>query len=292
MVPRTLRLGFSPCPNDTFLFDAWVNDRLTTAVPDVEVDLADVEELNRRAVAGVADVTKLSFHAYFHVADRYVMLPAGAALGRGVGPLVVTREPVERLHGPIATPGGLTTANLLLDLWRPEGVERRELRYDRILPAVAAGDVEAGLIIHESRFTYREHGLHAHVDLGAWWEASTDLPLPLGGIAARRSLGSEALDALTAALRTSLDAAWENPAASEAYVAEHAQEIDPTVRQRHIDLYVNDFSRDLGPEGRAAIEALHGRAHAHGLVPAIAAPLIHAEHRPATPGRRPPAPAS
>lgn len=283
MASDPLTLGFSPCPNDTFIFDAWVNGRLPPAdarlAPPVEVELADVEALNRRAVAGTIDVTKLSFHAFFRVADRYVMLPSGAALGRGVGPLVVARDPQAGLTGRVATPGGLTTANLLLDLWRPAGLERVELRYDAILPAVAAGEVDAGLIIHESRFTYPAYGLHEVVDLGAWWEAESGLPLPLGGIAARRDLGDAVLGRLARTVRASLDAARRDPDASAAYVARHAQEIDPEVRRRHIELYVNDFSVDLGAEGRAAIDALQGAARARNetLAPPVAGePLVFA----------------
>lgn len=261
-----LTLGFSPCPNDTFIFHALVHGLVA---PDLawDVRLADVEALNRLAVAGELDVTKLSYHAYLHVADRYAMLPSGGALGRGVGPLVVTREPMPDLGGAVvATPGGLTTANLLLGLWRPEDVRTVEMRYDEIMPAVSAGEVDAGLIIHESRFTYRDHGLTAHIDLGTWWERATGRPIPLGGIAVRRDLAPGIVRRVDAGIRHSLAHAWADPSASAEYVAQHAQEMSPDVRNRHIELYVNDFSHDLGEDGRLAVAELARRAAARGLV--------------------------
>lgn len=261
-----LTLGFSPCPNDTFIFHALVHG---VVAPDLawDVRLADVEALNRWAVEDALDVTKLSYHAYLHVSDRYLMLPTGGALGRGVGPLLVTREPREDLAGAVvATPGGLTTANLLLALWQPEGVQTVEKRYDEIMPAVAAGEVDAGLIIHESRFTFRDHGLTAHIDLGTWWERATGHPIPLGGIAVRRDMPLGRVSQIDRAIRESLLHAWANPTASSAYVAEHAREMSPDVRNRHIELYVNDFSRDVGPQGRDAVAELVTRAVARGLV--------------------------
>lgn len=263
----TLRLGFSPCPNDTFIFHALVHGLVAPDL-DVHVTLADVQELNDLAVAGALDVAKISYHAYLHVADRFAMLPAGGALGRGVGPLVVTREPVTSLDdATVATPGGLTTANLLLGLWQPDNVRTVPLRYDRIMPAVAAGDVDAGLIIHESRFTYADHGLVQHEDLGAWWERETGRPIPLGGIAIRRELGPELARRFTEAIRASLRHAWDAPADSAAYVARHAQEMSAEVRRRHIELYVNEYSLDVRAEGRAAVEELARRATERGIAP-------------------------
>jgi 1,4-dihydroxy-6-naphthoate synthase len=261
-----LTLGFSPCPNDCFLFYALAHG-LVDAEP-VDVRLADVEELNRLARAGALDVSKLSYHAYAHVAGEYVMLPAGGALGRGVGPLIVTRERLDDLRGlTVAVPGGLTTARLLLGLSQGEDLVLRELRYDRIMPAVAAGEVDAGLIIHESRFTYQEHGLVKHLDLGEWWERTTGRLLPLGGVVARKSLGPERLERLAGAIRASMDFAYRHRERVEPYVAQHAQELSREVRQQHIDLYVNDFSRDLGQEGREAVAELFRRARERGLIP-------------------------
>ncbi len=287
-----LRLGYSPCPNDTFIFHAMTHGLVGDEVgsgPGAPVDegpssagslafdvtLDDVEGLNQAAARGALDVAKISYHAYGYVSNDYVLLPAGGALGRGVGPLVVARTPDLDLRGKrVAIPGGRTTANLLLRLWQPEGVETIELRYDRIMPAVSGGEVDAGLIIHESRFTYQSHGLHALVDLGTWWEREIGHLVPLGAIAARRSLGSEVHARLTNTIRASLRYAWDHPHASAAYVAEHAQEMSPEVRDQHIALYVNDYSMDVGSEGEAAVRALYARAAERGLFPPVTEPLF------------------
>ena len=269
-----LTLGYSPCPNDCYIFYGLAHDRIQPRL-DWRIVLDDVEALNLSADRGDLDVTKLSYHAYGHMTERYVMLPGGGALGRGVGPLIVTREPLTELSGRrVAVPGGLTTANLLLGLSQADGLDTVELRYDRIMPAVAAGEVDAGLIIHESRFTYRHHGLRKFLDLGSWWERETGLPIPLGGIAARRSLGSERLRQIDSAIRASLAYADAHPQETDAYVAEHAQEMDAAVRRQHIELYVNDFSRDLGGQGKRAVQALLQRARDRGLVPAWHRPLF------------------
>lgn len=271
---RTLRLGFSPCPNDCFVFDALVHGRVATPLR-FDVVLDDVEALNRMARAGALDVAKVSWHAVGHLARDWWMLRSGGALGHGVGPLIVARAPRADLRGArVAVPGGTTTAKLLLRLFAPEGVEEVELRYDRIMPAVAAGEVDAGLIIHESRFTYPEHGLVALVDLGAWWERRTGLLLPLGGIAVRRALGTDVAREAARAVAASVEAAFADPDASAAYVAAHAQEMRPEVRRAHIDLYVNAWSRDVGTEGEAAVRRLLGEAHDIGLVPELPADLF------------------
>ena len=267
-----LRLGYSPCPNDTFIFYALARglarDRLSPALR-FDIRLDDVEALNQAADRGELDVAKVSYHAYGYLADRFIMLRAGGALGSGVGPLIVTRDELGDLAGKrVAIPGGRTTANLLLRLSQP-AVELVTMRYDRIMPAVAAGEVDAGLIIHESRFTYPEHGLRCHLDLGAWWEETTGLLVPLGGIIARRDLGATRLHRLQTLLRASLAYAWENPTATRAYVAEHAQEMDESVRRRHIELYVNRYSMDVGLEGERAAATLLGRAVEQGLFPRL-----------------------
>lgn len=273
-----LRLGYSPCPNDTFIFHALVHGLVKgdqEPAPEFDVELADVEALNLMADEGALDVAKISYHAYGYLADRYVLLPAGGALGQGVGPLVVARDKDVDLRGKrVAIPGGRTTANLLLRLWRPEDVQLVELRYDKIMPAVVAGEVDAGLIIHESRFTYPSFGLHELVDLGTWWEGEVGELVPLGAIAARRSLGAEKLALLTQLIRASLQYAWDDPAASAAYVAEHAQEMEPHVRQRHIDLYVNQYSLDVGPAGAAAARALLQRGTQKGLFAPVPEPFF------------------
>jgi 5,8-dihydroxy-2-naphthoate synthase len=252
---RALTFGFSPCPNDTFAFHALV-DGLVDAPFAVEPVLLDIEELNRRAYAGELDLTKLSFGAVAGVGDRYRLLRSGAALGRGVGPLVVAREKLQLAGARIAIPGRETTAYLLLRLAEPELGEVVELRYDRILGAVAAGEVDAGLIIHESRFTYADHGLVAVSDLGSWWERDTGLPVPLAGIFARADLDDAAIAAAEVAIRDSVEHAFAHPEASRGYVRAHSQEMSDDVCDAHIALYVNEFSVDLGDEGMVAIERL------------------------------------
>lgn len=260
-----LEIGFSPCPNDTFMFHALV----AGAVAGVRVRpwLADIEALNERAMGATPlAITKLSVHGLGHVLGRYRALQVGAALGRGCGPLVVAREQKELrgLRGRVAIPGPYTTAHLLLRIFGPN-VETVAMRFEKILPAVAAGEVDAGVIIHEGRFVYGGFGLQLVADLGAVWEADTGLPLPLGVIAAERTLGSA--EAFAAGLRASIEAAWRDPEASAAFVRAHAQELDPEVCRRHIALYVNEYSRELGAEGRAAVETLLARGAAIGMLP-------------------------
>ncbi|MBA3717219.1 MAG: 1,4-dihydroxy-6-naphthoate synthase [Actinobacteria bacterium] len=253
-----MTFGFSPCPNDTFAFHALVHG-LVDAPFTVEPVLLDIGELNRRARSGDIDLTKLSFGAATAVGDRYRLLRSGAALGHGVGPLVVARaaaELGEAATGRVAIPGYDTTAFLLLRLAAPDLGEVVELRYDRILSAVAAGEVDAGLIIHESRFTYGEHGLVSVADLGDWWEGETGLPVPLAGIYARAELPGETVAAAETAIRASVEYAFAHPEESRDYVREHSQELSDEVCDAHIALYVNEFSVDLGGEGLAAIARL------------------------------------
>jgi len=255
---RTLRFGYSPCPNDTFAFHALTHGLVDTPLR-IEPVLADIEELNVRARSGELELTKLSYGAFPAVGDRYRLLRSGAALGHGCGPLVVAREPMsleEAVAGPLAIPGRDTTAFLLLRLAAGEPVEPVELRYDRILAAVENGDVRAGLVIHESRFTYEEHGLVRVVDLGAWWEGETGLPVPLDGLFARADLDDETALAAEAAIRASVEHAFAHPAASAEYVRAHAQELSDEVCAAHIALYVNEFSVELTDDGLGAIDAL------------------------------------
>jgi 1,4-dihydroxy-6-naphthoate synthase len=261
---RPLTFGFTPCPNDAFAFHALVHG-LVPAPFEVEPVLLDIEELNRRASAGDLELTKLSFGAEPAAGDRYRLLRSGAALGRGVGPLVVARETGSletAAAGRIAVPGRETTAFLLLRLAAPTLGEVVELRYDRILSAVVAGDVDAGLIIHESRFTYGEHGLVAVADLGEWWEGETGLPVPLAGIFARSDLEPELAAEAEAAVRASVQYAFERPEASRDYVRSLSHELSDEVCAAHIDLYVNEHSVDIGEEGLSAIDRLLGRAAA------------------------------
>jgi len=261
MRERELTFGFSPCPNDTFAFHALVHGLVETALRFRPV-LLDIEELNRTAERGELDLTKLSVGAMPALARRYRMLRSGAALGHGCGPLVVAREAValaDAVAGRLAVPGARTTAFLLLRLLGGEPVDPVEMRFDLIVEAVARGDVDAGLIIHESRFTYREHGLVAVADLGELWEETTSLPVPLATICARADLDESVRVEAEAAIRRSVEYAFAHPEASAGYVAAHAQELSPEVCRQHIELYVNDYSVDVGDAGLAAIEALTTR---------------------------------
>jgi 1,4-dihydroxy-6-naphthoate synthase len=266
---RTLSLGFSPCPNDTFIFHALVKGVVRAEGVSFQERLEDVETLNRLAAEGALDVSKVSYGAIPHLVRDYVLLRSGGALGRGCGPLVVAREAFGRgdLAGRrIAIPGRNTTANLLLRLYAPDAAPGIEMVYSDIMPAVARGEVDAGLIIHESRFTYPQHGLVKVVDLGEWWESTTGMPIPLGGILARRALGAGTIRAIDDALRRSVEHAFADPSASRDYVRAHAQEMDDEVTRQHIDLYVNRFSVDVGDEGERAIHELFARARAAGIV--------------------------
>lgn len=257
---RELTFGYSPCPNDTFAFHALTHG-LVDAPFRVTPVLLDIEELNRRAHSGEFDLTKMSVGAFAAVGDRYRLLRSGAALGHGVGPLVVTRTPMsldDAVRGRVAIPGRETTAYRLLRLAAPSLANVVELRYDRILHAVESGEVDAGLIIHESRFTYMQHGLHKAVDLGDWWERETNLPVPLAGICVRSDLDRDTGDAAERAIRASVQYAFDHPAASREYVQSHAQEMSPDVQAQHIALYVNEHSLDIGDEGLRAIERLVG----------------------------------
>lgn len=248
------------------------------AVPGLRFEpaIADIEALNLRALdpSGALPLTKLSASALAHVCDRYTVLAAGAALGRGCGPLVVRRAADERLGSladlrerTVAIPGHYTTAHLLLRTFHHEPLEVRVMRFDQIMPAVAEGRVDAGLIIHESRFTYPDHGLVELADLGALWERATGLPIPLGMICAARELEPAIIDAIEDGLRRSVALAFAEPERSRGWIREHAQELDPEVCRRHIELYVNEFSLDLGDEGRAAIDELLARGRASGFLP-------------------------
>jgi 1,4-dihydroxy-6-naphthoate synthase len=259
-----LTFGFTPCPNDAFAFHALVHG-LVPAPVEVEPVLLDIEELNRRAAGAELQLTKLSFGASAAVGDGYRLLRSGAALGRGVGPLVVAREAgslTDAAAGRIAVPGRETTAFLLLRLAVPSLGEVTELRYDRILDAVVAGEVDAGLIIHESRFTYADRALVSVADLGEWWEGETGLPVPLAGIFARADLAPDVVDAAEDAIRASVEYAFEHPDASREYVRALSQEMSDEVCAAHIGLYVNEHSVDIGDEGLVAIERLLGRATA------------------------------
>lgn len=273
-----LTLAYSPCPNDTFIFTPWVEGRIPDAPPVVE-RLEDIDVLNGAALAGEADIVKLSFHCYGHVRDRYALLRSGGALGRGCGPLVVAREvlsPEALAEARVAIPGRLTTAALLLRLFAPGLADTRiqVMRFDRIMDAVKNGVVDAGVIIHESRFTYPRYGLSQVVDLGDWWERTTGQAIPLGGIAMRRDLGDDLIGRTERALAASVGFAFAHTDVVWPTVRRHAQEMEDEVMRQHIALYVNDFTRDYGTEGTAAIDYLLDRAVALGVVPPATSPLF------------------
>jgi len=257
-VMHTLSLGISPCPNDTFIFHALLAG-LVPSAEKIRPRLQDVEELNSLAIKGELDITKLSIGVLPFVLDEYVLLRAGAALGFGVGPLLVAREPlrVEDCRNlPVAVPGRFTTASLLLELHGAFQGARRELSFDQIMPALAAGECPCGVIIHEGRFTYQEKGLHKVLDLGEWWEGRYEVPLPLGVIAARRDLGRERIAALEEAIRRSLRYARLKPESCRDFVRRHAKEMREDVIAEHIKTFVTEFSLDLGPAGEAAVSML------------------------------------
>jgi 1,4-dihydroxy-6-naphthoate synthase len=261
-----MKIAFSPCPNDTFVFHAWAHG-LIEGAPPVDVTYADIDVTNTAAERGAFDVVKVSYAALPWLLDRYTLLPSGGALGRGCGPLVLTRGGVPDLDGrTVAVPSERSTAFLLFRLWasgqRPKRID--VVPFASIMPAVRDGSYDAGLVIHEARFTYPSYGLSALVDLGAWWESDTGLPIPLGAILAGRDLDAAALARV---VRASVEHAWAHPSASSAYVTEHADEMSPGVQRQHIELYVNEFTRDLGDEGYAAASALLDRAFAAGLTP-------------------------
>jgi 1,4-dihydroxy-6-naphthoate synthase len=272
-----LSLTYSPCPNDTFIFTPWVEGRIPGAPPVVE-RYEDIDTLNQIALKGEPDVVKVSFHALGHLRDRYCLLRSGGALGRGCGPLVVSRQPFaqgELATKTIAIPGRLTTAALLMRLFAPGlgDANIRVLPFDRIMPAVCEGTVDAGVIIHESRFTYQRHGLTQIVDLGEWWERETGHAIPLGGILMRRDLGDDLIRRTEKALARSVDFAFAHTDLVWPTVRRHAQEMEDDVMRQHIALYVNDFTRNYGPEGESAIAHLLATAEGLGLVPRSEKPL-------------------
>ncbi|SHJ66986.1 1,4-dihydroxy-6-naphthoate synthase [Malonomonas rubra DSM 5091] len=267
---QQLSLGYSPCPNDTFIFYGLIHGKVACPDTTFEERLEDVETLNKLALQGELDLTKISYHALGHLRDEYSLLRSGGALGRGCGPLVIApRETnMAQLRGKkIAIPGTLTTANLLLQLYGTGYEDLLVLPFHEIMPALLAGKADAGVIIHESRFTYQLHGLKQVLDLGQWWEEDSGCPIPLGGILAKRSLGAEKIKQIDTALRASVKYAFATPHEPEAYIKQHAQELADDVIRSHIELYVNDFSIDLGAEGIKAIETLFQRAEERGIIP-------------------------
>ena len=267
-----LTLGFSPCPNDTFIFDAMVNGRIDTEGLEFDYFLADVEELNRKAFSSEADITKISCHAFAHAARNYIILDSGSAIGFGNGPLLISKElidPGKLNNARIAIPGKFTTANLLFSISWPEAHNKKEYLFSDIVDALLRNEADAGLLIHETRFTYRKKGLQKIADLGEMWEKLTGLPIPLGSIAIHRRVPVKIAEKVNRVLRRSIEFAMTNPLASRDFVASNAREMESSVINSHIKLFVNDFTVDLGPEGRKALTELFKIAHGKDIFPLI-----------------------
>lgn len=269
-----LSLGFSPCPNDTFIFDALVNGKIDTEGLEFDVQLGDVETLNTKAFNAELDITKLSYHAFAYVADHYQLLHSGSALGKNCGPLLIAKKEIPNLKTQIqnlsiAIPGKYTTANFLLGIAFPEAVNKKEMVFSQIENAVLQDEVDAGLIIHENRFTYQAKGLEKLIDLGEFWEQKTNLPIPLGGIAIRKNIPSEVKIKVEKLIRKSIEFAFQNPEASKSYVKSHSQEMEDDVIKSHIDLYVNNYSIDLGETGVSALREMYAVAQQQQVIPAI-----------------------
>lgn len=270
-----LTLGFSPCPNDTFIFDALIHHKIDTEGLDFEVFFDDVETLNQKAMRGEMDITKLSFHALAYVLDQYALLDAGSALGFGVGPLLICKNKElteQRTLQPellVGIPGKFTTANFLLGIAYPELTHKEQLVFSEIEDALLKEKIDLGLIIHENRFTYSDKGLHKVVDLGNYWEGLTGCAIPLGGIVVNRNLSEDVQQKVNRVLRKSVEYAFENPKSGLDFIRQHAQEMEEKVMYKHIELYVNQYSIDLGPEGRKAIDTLFTMAQSKGIIPEI-----------------------
>ncbi|MFC0518995.1 menaquinone biosynthesis family protein [Mucilaginibacter angelicae] len=279
-----LTLGFSPCPNDTFIFDALIHHKIDTEGLEFEVFYDDVETLNQKAFRGELDITKLSYHAFAYVTDKYVLLDSGSALGFGVGPLLISdleisisdlekgeiRNRNSEIKNPlIGIPGKYTTANFLLGLAFPQATNKQELVFSEIEDALLDSRIDVGLIIHENRFTYQDRGLKKIIDLGDYWEKRTGCAIPLGGIVANRNLPLDVQYKINRVLRKSVEFAFANPKSGLEFIKQHAQEMSEEVMYKHIELYVNQYSVELGEEGRKAINLMFDTALEKGIIPEI-----------------------
>ena len=272
-----LSLGFSPCPNDTFIFDALIHKKIDTKGIDFKLHLADVKELNELAFNSELDISKLSYHAYAYLTEDYVLLNSGSALGNNCGPLLIANEETALHEIPnktIAIPGKYTTANFLLKLAFPDANKSKVMLFDEIEDAVVSGACDLGLIIHENRFTYQQKGLKKIIDLGEYWEENHRQPIPLGGIAIKRTLDESLQKTVDGLIHESIKFAFDNPESSMEYVQQHAQEMDPEVMKKHIALYVNEFSLNLGKKGKSAISTMYAVASKKNLVPKAKNPIF------------------
>jgi 1,4-dihydroxy-6-naphthoate synthase len=277
MNQHKLSLGFSPCPNDCFIFDAMIHGKIDTEGLQFDVLMKDVEELNRKAFQGEIDITKLSYHAFAYLTDKYTLLDSGSALGNNCGPLLIAKaDNVNSVNSQLTThnsqlaiaiPGKYTTANFLLSLAFPEATNKIEMLFSDIEDAVLSGKADAGLIIHENRFTYEQKGLKKIIDLGEYWETLAQAPIPLGGIVVKREFPSDLKQKINRVIRKSVEFAFANPKSSLNFVKEHAQSMSEEVMYKHIDLYVNNYSVDLGKEGRRAVKLLFDKAMQLAIIP-------------------------
>jgi 1,4-dihydroxy-6-naphthoate synthase len=269
-----LTLGFSPCPNDTFIFDALIHHKIDTEGLEFEVFYDDVETLNQKAFRSELDITKLSYHAFAYIVDKYVLLDAGSALGFGVGPMLISKfefsiSDLNNANYKIGIPGKYTTANFLLGLALPEATNKQEMVFSEIEDALLDEKIDVGLIIHENRFTYQNKGLKKIIDLGDYWEKLTGCAIPLGGIVANRKLPLDVQHKINRVLKRSVEFAFANPKSGLEFIRSHAQEMSEEVMYKHIELYVNKYSLDLGEEGRKAIKLLFDTAREKGIIPEI-----------------------
>jgi 1,4-dihydroxy-6-naphthoate synthase len=267
-----ISLGFSSCPNDTFIFDAMIHGKIDTEGLEFELFIGDVEELNRKAFSNELSITKISYNAYTRLTDNYILLDSGSALGENCGPLIIANQElsIDNLSTKrIAIPGINTTANLLLSVAFPKVQNKVEMIFSDIEKSVIDGRVDAGLIIHESRFTYKEKGLKKIIDLGEYWENLTNTPTPLGGIIAQRNLGGELLQKINRVLKRSVQFAFDKPKSGIDFIRQHSQEMSEEVMYKHIDLYVNNYTLDLGEAGKKSVETLFKKAQELGLIAAI-----------------------
>ncbi len=274
---QTLTIGFSPCPNDTFIFDALVHQKIDTEGLNFEVELLDVEALNKKAMEGAFDITKLSYHAFAYAADKYILLNSGSALGKGCGPLLIAKKLLSKEEinvAKIAIPGKMTTANFLFSLEYPNVQEKIPVVFSEIESGILNEDFDAGVIIHENRFTYKDKGLEKICDLGEEWERKTGFPIPLGGIAIKRNHKQELKEKVDRLIRKSIEFAFENKAEALPYIQQHAQEMDTDVMYQHINLYVNNYSVDLGADGKSAIAYLFKKGSEIGLFKPVQQPCI------------------
>ena len=271
MTTRLITVGHSPDPDDAFMFYALAHDKLNTGNLRFRHELQDIETLNRRALRGELDLTAVSIHAYAFLLNKYVLLPSGCSMGDRYGPMVVARRPlvIDQLPAVrIAVPGELTTAFLALRLMLPGGFAYEVMPFDKIMAAVAEGRYDAGLIIHEGQLTFHNQGLHLVADLGVWWQERTGLPLPLGGNVVRRDLGTDTIRQISRLLKESIHYALAHRDDALDYALAYARDMDKSLADRFVGMYVNDWTIDYGPRGREAVQRLLQEGHQAGIIPA------------------------